>query len=397
VALLVLGAALIVYYAFVHVHIIQKEDQVFYTTWFYEWFLIPVLLSFAFAAPLHRSLGSCGVTSRYHGYNANTTHPTSPTIPFLDKSGDNTEDKIQEELQQRTSSCCCSREERLKLLQDDPGTQRLVMAVLICYLVYVLGDAAFFIPISPRHTHVTTYVVYLLAVLTNMGFIYQGFLLTILAMRAFIVRLHALENEINHVLQQETIFAAMNQEHQSPASTTRRLSSPVLVVKHRRPEVPVLRWTHTYQELRHDMLNLSHHFGFRMVVGVVMFVVEVTNIILSCWEAIGSHLTKLQTVLLILTYAANAAILIMVVFQTAYTATLSMEQIGPAVAILSLRRASHSADQAAELNVLAQTFMQAPIRLRAGNFHVNADYANALTAWFFGLFLAIFGMKLPSM
>ena len=48
------------------------------------------------------------------------------------------------------------------------------------------------------------------------------------------------------------------------------------------------------------------------------------------------------------------------------------------------------------LNVLAQTLMQAPIHVRIGNFHVTAEYANALTAWFFGLFAVVFGMKIPN-
>lgn len=42
--LLILGIALIGYYAFIYLHVIQKEDQVFMTTWFYKWFIIPVFL-----------------------------------------------------------------------------------------------------------------------------------------------------------------------------------------------------------------------------------------------------------------------------------------------------------------------------------------------------------------
>jgi hypothetical protein len=123
--------------------------------------------------------------------------------------------------------------------------------------------------------------------------------------------------------------------------------------------------------------------------------------ILNVWEQVGSTLTQWQTVLLLLTYTANATVLIMMTFQVAFTNTLCTERIGPRLAVLSLRNVvDHSSHETietkGELNVLAQTFMQAPIRLRVGNFHVTPEYANALAGWFFGLFLIVFGMKLPN-
>jgi len=53
-------------------------------------------------------------------------------------------------------------------------------------------------------------------------------------------------------------------------------------------------------------------------------------------------------------------------------------------------KCSHQPD----LNVLAQTFAHMPIHVHIGNFDVTSEYANALKAWF-GLFLVVFGMKLP--
>lgn len=149
--LLLSTAALIAYYALVHIRYIQ-EDGVWHTSWFYEWFLIPILLSFSFAAPLHRALG----------------YDRAATARQQDE---------------------CKR--RLELLEKDPTTQLVIAAVALCYLTYILGDAAFFIPIS-SYAVIVTCPLYLLAVTTNIGFIYQGFLLTILTMRAFCVRLQEL-------------------------------------------------------------------------------------------------------------------------------------------------------------------------------------------------------------
>ena len=164
--LLLSTGALIAYYALVHIRYIQ-EDGVWHTSWFYEWFLIPILLSFSFAAPLHRALGyDCANTRRQ-----------------------------QDE---------CKR--RLELLQKDTTTQLVITAVAVCYMAYIVGDAAFFIPISSYYQVIATYPIYLLAVTTNIGFMYQGFLLTILTMRAFCVRLHELHREILSTVLRTTLL-----------------------------------------------------------------------------------------------------------------------------------------------------------------------------------------------
>ena len=86
---------------------------------------------------------------------------------------------------------------------------------------------------------------------------------------------------------------------------------------------------------------------------------------------------------------ASAIILVLTLFYTANTATICAQSIGPSLAVLSLRTNEPN------LAVLAQSFVQMPIRLQTGNFNVTSEYANALTAWLFGLFLVVFGMKLP--
>jgi hypothetical protein len=129
-----------------------------------------------------------------------------------------------------------------------------------------------------------------------------------------------------------------------------------------------------------------------MVLGLTMFVVETSNLILSVWSSVGSTLTATQTVCLLLTYMASAVVLILTVFYTAHTATICAQSIAPRLAVLSLRTHGNNHSLAA---VLAQAFVQMPIRLQTGNFNVTSEYANALTAWLFGLFLVVFGMKLP--
>jgi hypothetical protein len=83
------------------------------------------------------------------------------------------------------------------------------------------------------------------------------------------------------------------------------------------------------------------------------------------------------------------------VFYAAHTATLCAQSIAPRLAVLSLRTNNDNGTAHSSLAVLAQAFVQMPIRLQTGNFNVTSEYANALTAWLFGLFLVVFGMKLP--
>jgi hypothetical protein len=135
-----------------------------------------------------------------------------------------------------------------------------------------------------------------------------------------------------------------------------------------------------------------------MVLGLTMFVVETSNLILSVWSSVGSTLTATQTVCLLLTYMASAVVLMLTVFYAAHTATMCAQSIAPRLAVLSLRTNNNDNDNGnahSSLAVLAQAFVQMPIRLQTGNFNVTSEYANALTAWLFGLFLVVFGMKLP--
>lgn len=392
---LILVVALIGFYAFVHVYIIQTEHRVFITTWFFEWFMIPVLLTFSFCAPLHEAMGVGNCNTRCNS-STNATGNDGTHGSFRTEEDVSVCTRQQRSLHVRRDQYL----HRIRLLQRDPATQRLVLTVLVCYAVYVAGDACFFIPLGPPDTHVVTCILYLLAVLTNMAFIYHGFFLSILTMRVMVVRLHELEHSVDTTLRGQTLASAAPRSwnatapgdggyayHHSPRSASTTLQDV--------PRERVLDWVQQFQELRDDMQLLSNHLGVRMAVGITMFVVEASNMILNVWEAVGSTLTRQQTVLLLLMYAANATMLIMTTFQAAYTVTLCTERIGPSIALLSLRT-PHSPDRAAELNVLAQTCMQAPIRLRVGNFHITGDYANALTAWFFGLFLVVFGMKLPT-
>jgi len=297
----------------------------------------------------------------------------------------------------------------LKLLEWDPTTQRLVVAVTICYVISIGGDAGFFIPISPNRDKISTYPLYIFAAVTNIGFLYQGFLLTILTMRAVIVRLKELEQDITYTLQRYD--AQQHQLAMATATTTTTTTAAAAVNPPPATLEQIEQWTSTYYDLRQDVASLSHHFGLRLVIGLTMFVVEVSNTILRIWDAVGSTLSQWQAVLLLLMYAANAALLVMVAFQLAYTHTICAERIGPSLAVLSLRtstwvrneeesqspRNNSSSHMSGAINVLAQTLMQAPIHLRIGNFHVTAEYANALTAWFFGLFAVVFGMKMPNL
>jgi len=74
----------------------------------------------------------------------------------------------------------------------------------------------------------------------------------------------------------------------------------------------------------------------------------------------------------------------------AYLVTECKEHIGPKLSILACRRPTQRF-----YRCLAATFLDAPVRFHHGNFELSPEYANALTFWFVGLFLLVFGLKLP--
>lgn len=215
-----------------------------------------------------------------------------------------------------------------------------------------------------------------------MAFIYQGFLLAILTMRVMVVRLHELKAQVDVALQKMTLqkmtiattcHTTKTQTFFPTAIASMDPGLPRITTRHA-ISVPSLWFTHG---------DWNHHVCCRS---------EQYESILNVWEAIGSNLTRLQTVLLLLMYTASAAshchlsnrIYCNLVYWkdwTMYCTLVAPDYWFPWQSCWALCPCT---------NLYASS-----IRLRAGNFHITVEYANTLTAWFFGLFLVMFGMKLP--
>mmetsp|Transcript_10784 Transcript_10784/g.25715 ORF Transcript_10784/g.25715 Transcript_10784/m.25715 type:complete len:239 (+) Transcript_10784:793-1509(+) len=117
------------------------------------------------------------------------------------------------------------------------------------------------------------------------------------------------------------------------------------------PDQRALEWTQSYRMIRRDVHEISEHFGVPMLAGMLLFTCETTSmvaaLILECYH-----------------------------------------HIGPKLAVLAVRCHDH----APRFQVLATTFMHAPVKIHVGIFEVSAEYASAIGLWFLGLFLVVFGL-----
>ena len=101
-------------------------------------------------------------------------------------------------------------------------------------------------------------------------------------------------------------------------------------------------------------------------------------------------MNALDILAMLLAFTSNAIMIVGALYSTAFMVTQCAHHIGPNVAILAARFTD-----VPQLSIMSMMFLQAPIRLHVGNFEVSPEYANAIAMWFIGLFLVVFGIKIP--
>ena len=109
------------------------------------------------------------------------------------------------------------------------------------------------------------------------------------------------------------------------------------------------------------------------------------------WEEVGDTLGVQGTTALLLTFCTNAIMICSAFYSMAYLILECSHHIGPKLAVLAVR--CH--DQSPRYQVLASAFMHAPIKIHIGVFEIAPEYASAIGLWFLGLFLVVFGLKMP--
>ena len=108
-------------------------------------------------------------------------------------------------------------------------------------------------------------------------------------------------------------------------------------------------------------------------------------------KGVGETLGVRGTTALLLTYSTNSIMICMSFYSIAYLIMQCSHHVGPKLAILAVR--CH--DQAPRYQVLASTFLHAPIKVHVGIFEVTPEYASFIGLWFLALFLVVFGLKMP--
>jgi hypothetical protein len=337
------------YYMF---HLVAfDEDKAFIIAWYLEWILLPLGLSLPFSAPLHRALG------------------------YQDG---------------RLSRSVCDR--RLEILSQDQGTKILINYFLICLVFYTFGDCYFFYINVPGNKPL--FPLYIIATVLNIGVIYGAMLLATITARAILTRLFSIEHEVDAALESVTTAMAYYGSNSSSNNAADH-DRVVLLVSSTVDGSAQSRssWLQAYQSIRHDMHGISESYGTRMLFVLLLFVIETSATIGSVWESIGESFDKVEVALMMTIFVANSSLLVVTFFSYAYIVTQCVHHIGPKLSMLAAARSGENQNQ--NLFMLAHTFLLAPIRLHVGNFEVSPEYANAMSFWFLGLFLVVFGLHMP--
>ena len=341
VALLLILAIEGVYYVF-HYIFSAKEREVFKKGWILEFgLMLPFMLSFCFAAPLHHALGY--------------SNPSTPRQ-------------------------VCN--ERVHAVIHNKGAKLILNAFLVLTASYTMGDFLFF-TITRETNHLTKFI-FFLSILINIGTIYGSLVLTAMSVQVMLTRLSVVENENETEVSLDT---TMPLTHTLQSSSNLKLqagdSSP-------QREEQILRWLDAYQSIRADLHTVSENFGPRMVVGLFLFVVDNSSIIGTVYDELEDRLTSWETLYVLLLYASSALMLIITTSTLAYTTTECVQNIGPKLSVLAMRRTQNP-----QYMALANMFLLAPIRLSVGNFAFSPDISNTLALWFTSLFLLVLGLKAP--
>ena len=316
---------------------------------------------------------------------------------------------------------------RIRWLLEDPGTQKAVSLALWCSFLYCVGDMLEFVPTFHQAWQGLTYLPF---VACNILIFYGGLLLIVLTMRIVLVRLFAIEKQVEDALDlteprnYQTFRSSVLYQIPPPPNNEDLEGATALVANERAephetdnsanesaflpldastanttneacpsfdPDQRALEWTQRYRAIRKDVHEVSEHFGVPMMLGLFLLVCETTSMIGTLWEEVGLSFGARETTALLLCFSTNAIMVCSAFYSMAYLITECSHHIGPKLAVLAVR--CH--DQSPRYQVLASAFLHAPIKIHVGVFEVAPEYASAIGLWFFGLFLVVFGLKMP--
>eukprot|EP00522_Entomoneis_paludosa_P011186 CAMPEP_0172443878 /NCGR_PEP_ID=MMETSP1065-20121228/4065_1 /TAXON_ID=265537 /ORGANISM="Amphiprora paludosa, Strain CCMP125" /LENGTH=361 /DNA_ID=CAMNT_0013194259 /DNA_START=261 /DNA_END=1346 /DNA_ORIENTATION=- len=306
---------------------------------------------------------------------------------------------------------------RIQLLLDDRGTHQAINLTTFCVLLYTVGDVMEF---TATFSTFWQGFVYVILVLLSISVFYGGILIVVLSMRAILTRLYKLDSEVQEALQltdpQSLSFEPRDQaigEEEERLSLTmqnqpatrndgilmdeysdrddeedQRLALAVF-----QPNPTVQEWTQRYWVIRNDVHNFSKAFGVVMLTGMFLFLCESTSLVGMLWEDLGSKLGFHGTAALLLAYVPNAVMISAGFHNMAYLVMACSHRIGPNLVVLANR--CQDQDSSRRYQVLASAFLHAPVKISIGIFEVGPEYASTITLFFIGLFLVVFGLKMP--
>jgi len=290
---------------------------------------------------------------------------------------------------------------------QDTGTQWILNWVPIFVVLYTTGDCYYFLELF--ETSMRIKCIYVAAVAVNIGTIYLALVGTILTARFTLTQLYVVEQQVQadldlcleHSNATTATVAAVTASQQSTYATfvdnTVRTSNGMNRLQQSGSEeaaITTLRWLESYRSIRHDLHIVSETFGPRMLLGLFLFLVDVTSMVLVGFEQLIKDITSASShkvaPFFLQMYIPNAAMLVVTLFNMAYTQTECIQYIGPKLSMLVVRRPNRW-----QYSSLACMFLLAALRIHVGNFEVTPEYSNALTLWFLALLLYVFGLKAP--
>lgn len=264
-------------------------------------------------------------------------------------------------------------QERIARLKSSRAVDFYVNAFLVALVASWVGEPLSFLKNFQLGPGVAT--VYVIGMCLTTITMYGGLLLIPMTMCALLSRLDEIEVDVETVL------------HRDKRATYGSIETGEINVD---LSEKCSQWTQAYSMIRHDAHTVSDKFGTIMIVGLFVFIVDTTSLIALVWEELGPDMAISDVIALLLGYSSNAVVLVLTYYSIAFLVTKCEHYIGPSLAILSSQNAN-----VPQLLAVTNMFLHAPIRIHVGNFEVGPEHANAVALWFVGLFLVVFGLKMP--
>ena len=342
VALLLYMAIQAPYY-YIHLKCHNENDL---PTYVLQIMMSLVIFSFPFHLPLHRALGFAS--------------PQTPALTLVARRYD---------------------------FESDSATRKYIYMYLLLSVLFTIGDTGYYwmstVAIQNHNIHLTVWwtLLYILACWVTIVCRYTAFLWALLVARVVLCRLRSIENEVEEAVN-HFVTSTYNSLRNLPDDDAER--SEALAQTE--------RWLQGYRSTRYDFHQVGQTFGWQFLLAMFLFIVNLTSMVLVCFETLKSSLSMIDLGFFLLSYSSSAIVMVSLLFNMAYIQTACACHIGPKLSMLAMRHAEFP-----EYSALASTFLLAPIRFHVGNFHMSSEYANAITLWFFSLFLLVFGLRAPGL